>query len=142
MNHRRNLLAGGFRQAVLQRECSDGFTLIVVIVAMAIIVISMVMVMQLFSAGLKSARTSCDYTRAVVHARDVMEEFASSLQEDSGDFEDSFSWESRKRDYKVIEDTDYKLLTLIVKINWPSVMQKRKALEIVRLKATDGQENL
>ncbi|OPX41367.1 MAG: hypothetical protein B1H13_02455 [Desulfobacteraceae bacterium 4484_190.3] len=61
----------------LNREslwCGNGFTLIETLVAMAILSISLVVILQLFSGGLKSSRLSDNYTRAIFHAREKMEE--------------------------------------------------------------------
>ncbi|UCD36187.1 MAG: prepilin-type N-terminal cleavage/methylation domain-containing protein [Nitrospiraceae bacterium] len=119
----------------------DGFTLFEVIVATAIMAVSLVMVMQLFSAGLRSARASCDYTRAVVHARDKMEELSYTLKGASGEFEDGFSWETAVEDYRTSEDKEYSLLKLVVKIYWPDVQQKQKAHELVSLKMNEVKKN-
>lgn len=120
----------------------DGFTLIEVIVAMAILGISLVLIMQLFSAGLKSAKASCDYTIAIVHAKDKMEELSQTLANDSGTFEDGFKWETEIQDYKQIDESDYKLNKLIVKILWPDALKQQKSLEIVSLKMLTGEEKL
>ncbi len=81
------------------RHSSPGFTLVEIIVAMAILGISLVLVMQLFSAGLRTAKASCDYTIAIVHAKDKMEELSQTLVNDSGEFEDGFKWETVTEDY-------------------------------------------
>ncbi len=119
-----------------------GFTLIEVIVAIAILGISIAMVMQLFAAGLRAARTSCDYTRAVVHAKDKMEELSVTLENDSGEFEDGFRWEAETQNHKENEETGYNLLKLRVKIMWPDVFKKGKHLELVSLKMVSGKDDL
>jgi general secretion pathway protein I len=118
---------------------NDGFTLFEVIVAVAILSISLVMVMQLFSAGLRSARSSCDYTRAVIHAKDKMAELADAPEIDSGDFEDGFKWETDVQDYKQNEDASMNLKKLIVRVYWPDVMEKQKTFELVSLKMIQGE---
>jgi general secretion pathway protein I len=120
----------------------DGFTLIEVIVAMAILGISLVLIMQLFSAGLKSAKASCDYTIAIVHAKDKMEELSQTLANDSGTFEDGFKWETEIQDYKQIDESDYKLNKLIVRILWPDALKQQKSIEMVSLKMLTGEEKL
>ena len=120
---------------------NNGFTLFEVIVAVAILSISLVMVMQLFSAGLKSARSSCDYTRAVVHAKDKMEELADSLEADSGDFEDGFKWQTDVQEYKQNEGTELNLKKLLVRVYWPDVMDKQRSYELVSLKMVRGDGN-
>jgi len=120
----------------------EGFTLIEVIVAMAILGISLVLIMQLFSAGLKSAKASCDYTIAIVHAKDKMEELSQTLANDSGTFEDGFKWETEIQDYKAIDDSAYKLNKLTVKILWPDALKQEKSIEMVSLKMLTGEEEL
>ena len=120
----------------------EGFTLIEVIVAMAILGISLVLIMQLFSAGLKSAKASCDYTIAIVHAKDKMEELSQTLANDSGTFEDGFKWETEIQDYKAIDDSAYKLNKLTVKILWPDALKQEKSIEMVSLKMLTGEEKL
>jgi general secretion pathway protein I len=127
---------------IISMQKNEGFTLFEVIVAVAILGISLVMVMQLFSAGLRSARTSCDYTRAIVHAKDKMEELSATLVNDSGEFDDGFRWESEVHDYKEPEETDYHLLKLVVKIHWPDALQRQKAYELVSLKVAASEEEL
>lgn len=78
---------------------NDGFTLIETLVAMAILSISLVVILQLFSGGLKSSRLSDNYTRAIFHAREKMEEI---LLDDNfvdmateGEFSDGFEWKAQ-----------------------------------------------
>jgi len=120
----------------------EGFTLIEVIVAMAILGISLALIMQLFSAGLKSAKASCDYTIAIVHAKDKMEELSATLDNDSGTFEDGFKWETEVQDYKQGDESEYKLKKLVVKILWPEALKQPKSIEMVSLKMSAGEEKL
>lgn len=75
---------------------SAGFTLIETLVAMMLLAISLVIILQLFSGGLKSEKIADDYTRAIFHARAKMEEVL--LLKDSeegimeGEFEDGYKW--------------------------------------------------
>lgn len=112
----------------------SGFTLIEVIVAMAIVGISLVMIMQLFSGGLRASRASCDYTRAVVHAKNMMEELSFNPVTDSGDFVDGFTWQTEVEPYEESEENGYKLLKLKVIISWGDVLRKPKSIQIVSLK--------
>jgi len=74
----------------------NGFTLIETMTAMVILAVSLATILQLFSGGLKSARLSDEYTRAVFHAKEKMEEIllANQLMEGEveGNFEDGFKW--------------------------------------------------
>jgi len=120
----------------------EGFTLIEVVVAMAILGISLVLIMQLFSAGLKSAKASCDYTIAIVHAKDKMEEMSVTIDNGSGTFEDGFKWETEVEDYKQIDESGYMLKKLIVRILWPDALKQQKSIEMVSLKMLTGEEKL
>jgi general secretion pathway protein I len=74
----------------------EGFTLIEVLVAVMVLAISLVVIMQLFSGGLKSNRISGDYLYGIFHAREKMEELLLTQEwapaELSGDFEDGYRW--------------------------------------------------
>lgn len=126
-------------------HCLSGFTLIEVIVAIAILSISLVMVMQLFAGGLRASRTSCDYTRAIVHAKDKMEELSIEPIQDSGEFEDGFIWESEVQPYeglnKELEDSGFNLLKIKVKVSWFNLARKQKSVELVSLKTMVEEEN-
>ena len=75
---------------------NKGFTLIEILVAVSVLSIAMVVILQLFSGGLRSSRLSDAYTKGVFHARERMEEvllgteFAEGVSE--GEFEDSYRW--------------------------------------------------
>lgn len=113
---------------------TEGFTLIEVLVAFAIISISFVLIMQLFSAGLRASRDSCDYTRAIVHAKDKMEELSDDPVQGSGEFDDGFKWQTELEPYKELEEEKYNLMKLKVKILWPDVLKNERTVELVSLK--------
>ena len=75
-----------------------GFTLIETLVAVMILSISLVVVMQLFSGGLKSNKISNDYLYGIFHAREKMEELLliDELLPGSfnGDFGDGYQWQA------------------------------------------------
>ncbi|MCK5541758.1 MAG: prepilin-type N-terminal cleavage/methylation domain-containing protein [Desulfobacterales bacterium] len=77
---------------------SNGFTLIEVLTAMMILAVSFVVLLQLFSGGLRTGRLTDDYTRAILHAREKMEEILlfekSGSDEQEGEFEDGFKWKT------------------------------------------------
>jgi general secretion pathway protein I len=60
-------------QLIIERNGIRGFTLLEVLTAMMILTISIVVIFQLFSGGLRSAKLSDEYTRAIFHARAKME---------------------------------------------------------------------
>jgi general secretion pathway protein I len=118
----------------------EGFTLIEVIIAIVILSISFVMMMQLFSGGLRAAWTSCDYSRAIVLAKDKMEELSDNPVQDSGDFEDGFKWESEVDSYRENEETALNLLRLKVKVSWQGGVDRQRSVELVSLKAVMDEE--
>ena len=118
-----------------------GFTLIEVIVAIAILAIMLVTIMQLFSGGLKASRTSCNYTRAIVHAKDKMEEVLAKPEQGSGKFDDGFEWTSTIEPYKEPEDTQFKLMKIIVKISWYKSPKQQSSLELLSMKTIKFAEN-
>jgi len=77
----------------------QGFTLMESLVAVMILGVALVTVMQLFAGGLRSARASADYTRAVFLAREKLEEtiLTSPLTETTlaGDLDPGQKWECR-----------------------------------------------
>jgi len=78
------------------KVCCRGFTLIEILVAISVLSIAMVVIMQLFSGGLKSSRLSDAYTRGVFHAREKMEEILLEREFEEGvfegEFDDSYGW--------------------------------------------------
>jgi general secretion pathway protein I len=76
----------------------NGFTLIETLVAIMILSISLVVIMQLFSGGLKSNKISSDYLHGIFHAKEKMEELlvSSALLPGTyaGTFDDGYRWEA------------------------------------------------
>lgn len=97
----------GFSQILM-----GGFTLLEVMISLAILAIGLVTVMQLFSSSLRNAKVSQDYTNAIFAARQKMEELIVTQNDfdgyqESGEFEnlEGYSWEIRSELYEP-EDTD------------------------------------
>ena len=89
----------GFQVSSFKFPVSNrGFTLIEILVAISILSISLVVILQLFSGGLKSSRLSDRYTKGIFHAKEKMEEillsseFSEGVSE--GEFSDSFRWKA------------------------------------------------
>ncbi len=84
-------------EAVLKRIMRNrGFTLIEVIVALAILGIGLTVIIELFSGGLRLARVSEEYSKGVNYARSKMEEvmIQPALEEgtEEGEFDDTYRW--------------------------------------------------
>jgi len=123
-------------------KSESGFTLMEVIVSVAVLAISFVMIMQLFSGGLRASRTSCDYSRAIVHAKDKMEEMAISPESTSGEFEDGFRWETEIEPIiEPSEETKYSLLKIKVRVIWDDVRGKTNHIELISLKSVQEEKS-
>ncbi len=93
-----------------QLSNEKGFSLLEVIVAIALLGLGIVAIMQLFSTGLDSARKTDEYTRALIHARSLMDD-AMTMDDlarisDSGDFNDGFSYQRSAKLKESREKTD------------------------------------
>ena len=110
--------------------------------AVVIMSVSLAMIMQLFSAGLKASKASCDYTRAVIYAKDIMEELSASPEQDSGEFEDGFLWETEVMPYEDSEGMIDNLLQIKVRVSWSDVLRRDKNIELVSLRAIVDEEEL
>jgi general secretion pathway protein I len=113
-----------------------GFTLIEVVVAMAILAVGLTIIIELFSGGLRLGRTSVEYTKALNYARMKMEEIAvkKDLEEGSeeGEFDHTYRWkvDIKRADILPIEnETNYKipaeLFHITIDILWKSGSKER-----------------
>ncbi|RJQ50339.1 MAG: prepilin-type N-terminal cleavage/methylation domain-containing protein [Nitrospiraceae bacterium] len=135
----KNQKSKGFRN---NKKEVAGFTLIEVIIAMVILSISLVLVMQLFAGGLRAARTSCDYSRAIIHAKDKMSDLFANPVQETGSFDDGYRWETEVQPYKELEESQLKLMEIKVKVMWDDVRKKPRTVELVGLKVITDEENL
>ena len=102
---------------------SKGFSLLEVMVALAILGMALVAIFQLFSLNLRSTKKAEDYTKAIFYARSMMDE-AFIYVDPSGESK-SEEYEGRyavKRDVSVKSESDdgkVKLYEIIVTATWP-----------------------
>ena len=115
------MLSRSTRSSVLHR--SSGFSLMEVMVALAIMSISLVAIFQLYSIALRSIKKADDYTNAVLYARSMMDE-AYAL----ADLAEAATSKEMGKAYKVIrevvlqsssEDGKTKLYQITVTVTWP-----------------------
>jgi len=119
-----------------RRKVRGGFTLIEVVVALAILSVGLTVVIELFAGGLRLARVSEEYTKAVNYGRIKLEEIAvkPKIEEGSeeGKFDETFHWQvgvkkvdvlpiEKKPDLKVPVD----LFQIQVKVIWKSGSKER-----------------
>ena len=81
---------------MIQPSSQKGFTLLEILLAIVILGVSLTVIMQQFSAGLRIAYTSKTYTTAISYAKQKLEEFQLQQEieetEERGDFDDGYSW--------------------------------------------------
>jgi len=116
----------GVKSGMTSAGPDRGFTLVETLVAISILAISLVVLMQLFSGGLKSSRLSDDYTRGIFHAREKMDEIL--LAQDltpgaiGGEFDDGFRWKAQAVQLDIAEARDIQLpfrtFTITVDVTW------------------------
>ncbi len=79
------------------RNIKNGFTLLEVVVALAILGIGLTVIIELFSGGLRLVKTSEEYTKAITYAHMKMEEISLKppLDEgtEEGKFDEIYRWQ-------------------------------------------------
>ncbi len=130
---------------------NKGFTLIEVVVAFAILGVGLTVIIELFSGGLRLARASMEYTKAVNYARIKMEEFTAkpAVEEgtEEGESDDkTFRWQVavKKVDLLSIDKSvDYKppieLYQVKIDVFWKSGTKERSTT-VESLKAIKPEE--
>ena len=124
-----------------------GFALIEILVAVSVLAISLVVIFQLFSGGLKSRQLSEQYARGVFHAREKMAEILLipdlSEGETQGEFEDAYEWQAVIT--RVVSEEDEEknlpvnLMSIWIRINWREG-EKEKSFVIGTLKAVEKEK--
>lgn len=101
---------------------------------MALLGLSITAALQLFSGGLRSARLSNEYTMAVIHARDKMDEVFWSPRQDGGTFADGYRWFAYVTPFKKADKNSAEIEMITVTVYWGSLRKERK-VNLVALKA-------
>ena len=122
-------------QLIIERNGIGGFTLLEVLTAMMILTISIVVIFQLFSGGLRSAKLSDEYTRAIFHGRAKMEAtlLADTLieGETEGIVEEDYRWRLSivpmefEEDPGILTEALEKLFRLTLDIIWSDGERER-----------------
>lgn len=124
----------------------SGFTLLETLVAVMVLSVAVVVVLELFSANLRSADLSDDYTRGVTLARAKMEELLLAKVPPEGDlagrFEGGFEWTASYSPYGEAEEdgeASPAAHTLAVEVTWPQG-GSRKRVTLTTLTLATGTE--
>ena len=128
------------------RNADSGFALIEILVAVSVLAISLVVVFQLFSGGLKARKLSEQYAQGIFHAREKMAEIllAPDLSEGEtqGEFEDDYTWQAvitRVVPGDDEENLPVSLLNINVSITWREG-EKEKSFVIDTLKTVEKEK--
>jgi prepilin-type N-terminal cleavage/methylation domain-containing protein len=128
-----------------------GFTLFETLVATMIFATALVIILQLFSGGLRANSVSGQYTQAVFHAREKMEEIllADEMIEQTldGQWDDGFLWKAKVTLQDAMDDKGNQNLPVPFQVDleiiWREGEKQREiALSTVTLRkaAIDGKE--
>lgn len=133
------------------RNPDNGFTLLEVLIAVIILGLSVTAILQQFSLALRGGNVSRDMCRAVLYAKQKLEELK-TIEEgegaaNSGSFDDGFEWETSSQPYPIpgpegdesVEQLRYELLQLTARITWRYGLQ-RKQVELSTLKLVKKKE--
>jgi general secretion pathway protein I len=117
---------------VKMKRRQGGFTLMEVLVSMAILGIALTLILELFSGGLRSAKISEEYTKAIWYGKAKMEEML-TVQDliegvTEGSFDAQYTWRSevKKSNPKLtVEENGQMILPIdlyqiIVRVSWAS----------------------
>lgn len=108
------------------------------LVAIAVLAIAMVVILQLFSGGLRASKLSGDYTDGVFRAKEIMEEtlLPATLSEGTreGRFDDGYRWRSEvvfltpldENDEEQQKELPFDLYRVTVTVWWPSGERDRR----------------
>ena len=126
---------------------SRGFTLIEVAIAMAILGVGVVTVLQLFSGGLRMEEGASIRTRAVVHARTLLDQTLAIPElapgSERGEYDDGMRWERTVREapeYTATSEHDLQIKNELamyeieVSVLWPQTANREGVYTIRTLR--------
>ena len=143
----------------MKRSTQHGFTLLEILLAIAILGVALTVIMQQFSAGLRIAHTSRTYTTATAYAKQKLEEFQLEEEmeegEEVGDFDDGYTWKvsvlpyedymeeavESGEDEELFEHLPLEMYRLESVVYWMEG-EKEKSVSLVTLKTVKKKEGL
>ena len=127
------------------RGAPHGFTLLEVIIALAILGIGFALAMELLATGVRSAKASEDYTQAVLLVRQKMAEIAVTRNiegsADAGEFDGGFRWASEIQPLEQEEDLPARLYSVRVRVMW-SGRRGEKSVDLQTLRMAVDEKKL
>ncbi len=105
-----------------RKSCRRGFSLLEVVIALAILGVGVVSLIELFSMSLRTVRKSEDYSKAIILARSALDEAysASEPKEIEGTKDLGGGFEARKDIRLVSSEEGFSIYDITVTISWPS----------------------
>ena len=142
----------------MKPAAQHGFTLLEILVAIAILGVTLTVIMQQFSAGLRIGHTSRTYTTATAYAKQKLEEFQLVEEmeegEEAGDFDDGYTWKvsilpyevfmeegGREEDAEIFELLPLEMYRLESVVSWMEG-ENEKSVSLVTLKTVKKKEGL
>lgn len=131
-----------------------GFTLLEILLAVAILGIALTVIMQQFSAGLRIGRVSKTYTIATIYAKQKLEELQVEEEmresEESGSFEDGYYFRVSIMPYEeYVEEGDEELFEYLPlemyrleSVVWWQEGEKEKSVTLATLKTVKKKRGL
>ena len=125
----------------MNKEHSKGFTLLEIIVALAIMATAVIVLIQLFGATLRLASASKDYNSAVCLAGNILENTLNkdnldSNYEKEGFIDGQHKWEVKTLDYPLPElsqkiETPMKMVQVIATVWWEGKKIELSTLKLI-----------
>ena len=130
---------GAMRRARSRSE--GGFTLLEVVVAIALVGLGLAAGLELLGVGLRSVKASGDYTQAVLLARQKLGELSSHVltpRVEDGNFGEAYRWTTEVApEGQDVESLPVRLFRLRVKVSWAG-KGGDKGVELVTLRGAEA----